>query len=86
MMRLPGAVRKQRPEIGPRFLLRLLGRQAGLFDQAPLVLRPLGPQELAELVIAERPKPDVHAYVWIWYFDTQSLIVDQSRLSKNALM
>ena len=26
------------------------------------------------------------AYVWIWYFDTQSLTVRQSRLSKNASM
>src|SRR3954447_20692099 len=25
-------------------------------------------------------------YFWIWYFDTQSLTVRQSRLSKNALM
>jgi hypothetical protein len=25
-------------------------------------------------------------YVWIWYFDTQSSIVGQSRLSKNASM
>jgi hypothetical protein len=58
-----------------------------MLDQPFDVLAPARFDELSELVVTQRPKPEVHvAYFGIWYFDTQSSIVDQSRLSKNASM
>jgi hypothetical protein len=63
-----------------------LPREPRVLDQAPDVLRAKQFPELREFSCSERPKPDVHAYFGIWYFDAQSSIVDQSRLSKNASM
>src|SRR5438477_9589231 len=48
---------------------------------------PVAPRHRAEHVPGDDEERRRHsAYVGIWYFDTQSLTVDQSRLSKNASM
>ena len=56
----------------------------------PEVLAPDGTMDrtnVASIVFGDDEKRRRHsAYCWIWYFDTQSLTVGQSRLSKNASM
>jgi hypothetical protein len=83
---LPPAVGKERGAICASLLEGGLRGHPRLVDEAACVLGLLRGEVLVELFVAQRPKPNVHRYVWIWYFDTQSLTVDQSRLSKNASM
>src|SRR5262249_16569284 len=83
VIRSPDALGEERSMIRTRLLLGFLRGHPGLLDEAARVLGAQGVEVTAELVIAERPKPNVHRYVWIWYFDTQSFTVVQSRLSKN---
>src|SRR5262249_15990453 len=86
VLRLGRSVRKERCVVGVGLLLGRGGRHPRLLDHSSDVLAALRGAELGELVLPQRPKPNVHRYFWIWYFDRQSLIVDQSRLSKNASM
>src|SRR5262249_45074128 len=86
LIRLAHAVRKQRCEVSACLPHRRLRGHPDVVDETAGVLGVQRGEKLLELVVAQRPKPNVHGYVWIWYFDTQSSIVDQSRLSKNASM